>query len=255
MLKIERLNKIEEYIRQKQTVSIEELAEAFDVSKATARRDLKYLQSERKITLTRGGAVALVKGMKHEPVYYIKRHMNSEEKGRIAKAAASMVDHGETIIIDSSTTALSMPKFLAGKKGLTIATNDLLIAAAFVEEHSDANVIVLGGTVRKGFFTLLGYFAESTLAQMRADKAFIGVDSIDLVHGCRLSNIEEAPIKRKIIESARDVIVLCTHEKFYADGFINICDVKKASKIITGVELDEEVKGKYLDAGINIICV
>ena len=255
MLKIERLQRIEEFIKTNRTASIEALAETFEVSKATVRRDLAVLEEERKIKLTRGGAVALAKGTTHEPSYYIKRHLNSQEKNNIARAASELIQHGETVIIDSSTTALNMPGYLNGKKGLTVATNDLLIAAAFAEEATDTSVVVLGGTVRKNYFTMFGYFAEMALNQIRADKAFMGVDSIDLERGCMLSNIEEASLKRKIISAARELIIICTHDKFSTEGFINICDMKDISTVVTGKELADDIYKRYMDAGVHIIRV
>ena len=254
MLQIERLEKIKEYVARNEYADINDLAKIFEVSTATIRRSLKRLENEKIIELTRGGATLVKKGNLYEHPYFIKKEINIDEKRRIAAEAAKMIRPNESIFLDSSTTVYEMAKHILKMNSIMAATNDLMIAEALTDaEH--LSVSVIGGTLRKHYFTLTGYFAEALLKDLCFDCAFLGIDSANLRGGLMITNIEEVQIKRKIVEVSNRVIVLCDHSKFEQASFLSICGFDKIDTVITGKELDQETARKYIDAGVKMIFV
>jgi DeoR/GlpR family transcriptional regulator of sugar metabolism len=251
MLKEERLESIVEYVNRKKYASFMELSKNFGISKATIRRDLEQLSEAGKISITRGGAASKSKGTKYELPYIAKQKCFHDEKVRIARAACRYILPGETIIIDSGTTTFEMPPFMNDLKDVTIATNDTMIASNLTN-CSGVSVCVVGGSLRMGFYTLSGYLAESTVKQIRVDKAFIGIDAINLQYGLMITNFDEVALKRSIIETAKEVIVLCDHSKFTTVAFVNVCPVHGISRIITDDGLDPEIRKQFAENGIEV---
>ncbi len=252
MLKTERLEKIEDFVNQNKYVTITELTKKFGVSKATVRRDLLELEEEKKIVLARGGVMSKQKGTTFEPPYAEKQRINNAEKQRIAKAACALVEQGDMIMLDSGTTIFELTEFMFDVKGVSIATSDLMVAMGLTK-YSDINTILIGGgPVRKGYYTIIGHYAEHMLSQLHFDKAFMAVDSIDVVHGGMITNMDELTLKTRMIEASNEVIILCDHSKFESTAFVSFCSIENISKIITGRELKPEIYRKFIDAGKEV---
>ena len=240
MLQIERLEKIKEFLVKKEYANINELAEYIDVSTSTIRRYLKKLEYDKIIEITRGGATLAKKGNIYEHPYLVKRQMHLEEKKRIAAEAISYINENQSVYLDSSSTVYEMTKILNKFNNLMVSTNDVLIASAL--SNSDyLTVTVVGGTLRRHYYTLTGYFSDLILKDLYFDVSFIGVDTISLKGGLMITNIEEIPIKRRVINSSKKVIVLCDHSKFEQQSFLNICSFDKVNLIITGKELSDDI--------------
>jgi DeoR/GlpR family transcriptional regulator of sugar metabolism len=254
LLQIERLEKIKEYLVKNEYADIIKLAEILDVSTATIRRALKQLHNDKIVDLTRGGATLTKKGNLYEHPYLVKRQMHAEEKRRIANEAVKHIDKNESIFLDSSSTVYEMCRFLTGFHNITVATNDVLIAGALTNAE-DLTVSVIGGSLRKHYYTLTGYFSEMIMKDLCFDHAFIGIDTVSLKGGLMITNIEEVQIKRKIVKASNEVIVLCDHAKFEQESFLNVCAFDDIDMIISGKELDQEIYRKYIDAGVNLILV
>ena len=247
----ERLKIIKELINTKNIVSIEDLHKILNVSRATVRRDLRELNKNGKLTRVHGGAVSNEFGSINEPPYIIRKDYFIQEKMRIADAASKHIQPGEKIILDSSTTVMGLTKNLGTISNLTVITNDLLIAnkLAMINE---INLLVVGGELRKQFYTLTGIFSHMILKEIRADKLFLGVDAVDLNAGFMNSNTELVQVQKLMIEASKELIVLCDHSKFLNISLFKICPLKKASRIITGNETDPEIVKRIQDQGINI---
>ncbi len=135
-----------------------------------------------------------------------------------------------------------------------VATNDLLIASALTYAQ-DVTVCVIGGTLRKHYFTTTGLFAESILKDVYIDTAFMGIDAVNIKGGLTLTNVEEVQVKKMVINAASKVIVLCDHTKFEQTSFLNVCKFEDVYLLITGKELSDELYSKYVEAGLKIIRV
>jgi DeoR/GlpR family transcriptional regulator of sugar metabolism len=241
MLKDERLARIEAYINQKKYAGIRELSEYLSISGATIRRDLEALAAQKKVSITRGGAVAMDREeyIFIEDPYAEKTKSNRDEKIRIAREAAKLIAPGSTVIIDSGTTTFQITPFLRDIPDLKLITNDVHIAAA-LSGCPNVNVTVLGGQLRQGYYTLLGMYAETAVSDMHVDVCIIGIDAVSLSGGLMISNLEEVSLKRSMIAAANKVVVVCDHTKFKKKAFLSVCGLEKVDLFVTGEEIDEE---------------
>lgn len=251
MLQAERLEKIRDYLVANKYASINELAETFQTSPATIRRSLKELEEKKIVESIRGGAVLRGSGNTFEHPYSIKRRRNGTEKKRIATYAASLVSTNSSIYLDASSTVREMTDLLYDKKGISVCTNDVLIAGD-LSSASDLVVMVTGGVLRQGFYSLSGYFADQFVSRMQVDRAFMGIDAISVTNGLMLTNGEDIGIKQKVGQMSGELIVLADHEKFHQGAFLKAWDFSEVALVITGNELSDELFHQFTDLGLNI---
>jgi len=254
MLQIERLQAITDILEERDTVTIPELEERLGASKATVYRDVKALQQQGKLQFVRGGISKAPYDRRIELPYHVKRASHVEEKKRIARAAAESIRPASTIFMDSSTTVREMVGLLDPGKNIKVVTNDLMIGTELaaipgIETH------VIGGTIRKGYFTLVGLFALNNLADMQIDTAFFGTDALSLRGGCMLINTEEVALKKQVLAVSAEQRLLADHSKFGTSAFVSFCDAAELSQIITGSELPDDVYEEYRAADIDLLRV
>ena len=245
MLPIERLQKIQVILEEREVVSIPELEKLLDASKATVYRDIKTLQKEGKLQFVRGGISKAPYDRRVELPYHVKRSSNVEEKKRIAREAAENIHPNSTIWMDSSTTVYEMAKYLRPDMNLKVLTNDLMIGAAHV----------IGGMIRKGYFTLVGLFALSNLKGVQIDTAFFGSDALSIKGGCMLLNSDEIALKQQVMAASAECLLLADHTKFNTTAFMSFCRAEDIDQIITGKELADSLYDEYLAADINLLRV
>jgi DeoR/GlpR family transcriptional regulator of sugar metabolism len=245
MIRIERQAKILQTIREREYIENSELTRIFDVTQATIRRDLKALHEQGLIRMDHGGvSVASRSHIYDEPLYETKVFVNHEAKQAIGIAAAALVNDGDSIILDSGTTNATIASALirARLKNLTVITCDIMIAKDLCAE-ADMNVIVLGGLLRKSYYSTYGAYAEYILKNMRADKYFLGIDGANLEHGITNIVLEEVPIKQLQIEISDQVILAADSTKFNKSAPHRVCTWNSIHQVIT----DSCVSTDYLD--------
>ncbi|MCI8464403.1 MAG: DeoR/GlpR transcriptional regulator [Lachnospiraceae bacterium] len=259
MLQSERFEKILSILENKRFITLKEFEDSLHISKSTLRRDLMELEEMGKLTRMRGGASLTFHeqngtSTSMEPHYLTRSHTNIDEKQRIAQAALQFVRSGDTIFLDAGTTVFELAKALKNTSGLMIATSDLLTAVDLTQNtHND--LIVIGGQVRKNYYSMIGYFSDRVIAEMHADTAFISADAVDFNHGLMTFSLSEVNGKKGMIASARESILLCDHTKFDTVAFVSICPIIDIDKIITGKELDETKQAALHEYGIDVILV
>lgn len=251
MLQAERLERIRDYLVANKYASINELAEVFDTSPATIRRNLKELEQKKIVENIRGGAVLRGYGNTFEHPYPIKRRRNEIEKNRIAAYAASLVSTNSSIYMDASSTVREMVETLQNKQNFTVCTNDVQIAGD-LSSVNNIVVMVTGGVLRQGYYSLSGHFTDKFVSSILVDYAFMGVDTISKNNGLMLTNVEDVGIKRAIGAHAKELIILADHEKFNQSAFIKAWDFSDISLVVTGEELPDDVYHEYLDLGLKI---
>lgn len=253
MLQIERIQKVQDIINVKNFVTVDELCGTLNMSKATIRRDLKELENKGKIIRTHGGAsAAAIKNVVETP-YTVTSKLNDEEKTRIGIAAAKHVNQSNSVIFDSGTTVVKAAEQIAAtvKHEVIAATHDLVVAME-LSKNENINLTVVGGTKRKGFYALTGYFTQYMLGKMQADIAFIGFDALSPQFGCMNFCSEEVTLKKQIIKSSKQRIVLCDHTKFNSVAQFVVCDFSDIDLIITGIELDEIIAEQITAQGTKL---
>lgn len=254
MIREERLNRLTEYAKSKQYVSIDELITLLNVSKSTVHRDLAALEKLGVLSLSRGGALYAGDAGSAEPTYIEKNKSNTTEKDNIGKAAADFIHPGETAFIGAGTTARCMVPYLGRIPAFNLVTNDVMIAADCTD-YSNVNVTVTGGQLRRNYYTLRGFAAENYISNMHIDVSFWGMDAVDPENGCFIANADEVSLIQKVISISGKVVLLCDHSKFDNKAFMLVCPMDKISTIITDKGADSSILEKLRLQNIDIILV
>jgi DeoR/GlpR family transcriptional regulator of sugar metabolism len=215
-------------LRHHGVLSTRELAERLGVSEATVRRDLGLLARQGLLRREHGGALA----PEQEPPYGEKLGRNQRAKEAIARQAASWVPEGITVVLDSGTTALALARLLAGRPLKAVAL-DLPVAQALA--HGETQVLLPGGLVRNGFFSLVGSWTEEALRQVRADVFFLGADAFDL-EGVTNHAFEEVAVKRTAMAVSRRTVLLTDGSKWGKRAPAFVAPLSALDLVITNLE-------------------
>ena len=232
----ERKNKILQMLTENNKLLVPDLCEYFQVSPATIRNDLRELENCGLLKRTHGGALSNQK-TGFELNSHQKEVSQLSEKKSIAKFAVDLVDDGDTIAIDTGTTTLEFAKALISKKNITIVTNDIQIAW-HLEQVGHANIILIGGMVRKNFHCTVGPAAVHLLNEFSVDKAFMATNGISLEKGLTTPDMHQAEIKKAMIGIASEVIVLCDSSKFGNNAFVQVAPISVIGQIVTDHNID-----------------
>jgi len=219
-----------ELIARQQRVSVADIVSQFAVSEATARRDLEALANQGKVRRVHGGALALQDVAPELPLLE-RGNREQTEKHRIGQAAARLVHPGETIFLGSGTTVLEVARALRETRGLTIITNSLPVLNNFV--GCDCTVICLGGMLRPTELSFIGHITEQALAEIRADKVFIGARAISLEHGLMSEYLPETLTDRAIMRAGGEVIIVADHTKFGRSATVLLAPLEQVQLIVT----------------------
>ncbi|MGP4069067.1 DeoR/GlpR family DNA-binding transcription regulator [Halobacillus sp. B29] len=229
MYQEERLVEIVDYIDENRRISVDQICELFNVSRDTARRDLVKLENKKAIVRTRGGAIS--PGTSPEIKNYRHRlHSVSSEKREIGKRAASLLEPGDTVILDTSTTVQACAGELENTE-MTVITNSIH-QAEILSGKDHLRIHLLGGQLHKEHGFLYGTSTIEKLNQYHVDKAFIGVVGIS-EQGLTIGHEEDGMVKRKMMEQAREVIVLADHTKMGVTEFFQFATLEDIDAMIT----------------------
>jgi len=250
MYQIERKRKIIEIIEKNQHVDVHALNMVFQVSESTIRRDLKELEEEHLLKRTHGGAIAL-QTVNYEPTFSEKEISNSELKKAIAEKAIELIEEGDVILLDSGTTMLFLAKGLKCFQKLTVVTNAISIAQE-LQTHEGIEVILLGGSLRKGILSLVGPFTEQILSLIHVDKAFIATNGIHAEEGLSTPNVDEASIKRKMIASAKKTILLADSSKIGVVKLVKFATLYDVDQFITDSGIEDSYVSEIKRNGIEL---
>lgn len=227
----DRRRKIFEIIESRGQIDIIELSTFVNVSEMTVRRDLMQLEREGLIKRTHGGAI-LATPSSFEPPYAVRAQKAVEAKLRIGKLAASLVADGETVILDVGTTTAEVAKELRGCRNLTVFTPSLHIATILAEEPG-INVILSGGTLRKGEGSLIGDLARRAFDELIFDIFIMGIAGIHSEIGLTEYNLQDSQTKRAALKAARRCIVVADSSKLGRVAFAKICGLDQIDVLVT----------------------
>jgi DeoR/GlpR family transcriptional regulator of sugar metabolism len=249
----ERHKEILEILDLNGSTSVSQLAARFQVSEMTIRRDLVILEKQGFLQRIHGGAVSN-RGRSYEPPFIIRQVKKIDEKRRIGEAAAALVNIGESLILDVGTTTLEMAKHLIKKHNITVITPSLHIINLLLEQPG-IRLIVPGGIIRKGELSLVGNLTERTFQDFFVDKLFLGVGAIDTQVGLTEFNLEDAEVKKAMLRSAKEIIVLADSSKFGQVAFASICPLRMVNRIITDRYLEPSIFEELRSQKIEVILV
>lgn len=227
----DRRSQILEYLRENHRASTRALSDLFGVSEVTIRLDLQKLEEEGWLARVHGGA-EIGPRLQHELPMAARELQNLEAKQRIAQAAVGFIQNGDTILIDSSTTAFHLTEFLKGYQNLTVVTNNFHVARV-LSPLRGLDVVILGGSVRSETWSIVGPLAEEMIAALRIDKGFFGAAGVSLRRGLTDADIREVQIKRKMAASTQQLYALVDSTKFGKEAFSTTIPLEKVDYLIT----------------------
>ncbi|MGA2765418.1 MAG: DeoR/GlpR family DNA-binding transcription regulator [Spirochaetia bacterium] len=249
-LQVDRYLHIHNLVKQKNTVMIRELSRSLNVSTNTIRRDLASLEKQGLLRRTHGGAV-FVDSSQSMP-YETRSHEGMTEKEKIGRKAASLVRESGTVIIDAGTTTKQLAVYLKGISRLTVLTNSLEIAE-ILSQNPNVIVIVSGGILQVSSRHLIGMPAEQFFSSIRVDQLFTSANAISLEEGLLSSNLHIVPIKRKMMEAAKEIVIMADSSKFNHTGIGQIAPLTAAQKLITDAGIAPELAERIRAMGIELI--
>jgi DeoR/GlpR family transcriptional regulator of sugar metabolism len=255
MIPAERQNKILQLIRENGKVTVNEIGKLFDVSEMTVRRDLRELDSQRLLRRVHGGAVNNL-GRNYEPPLQERSTKNLEAKHAIGCKAAQLVHNGDSIALDVGTTTLEVARCLGDRQNLTILTSSIPIANEIISKFalgSELRLILTGGIVRAGELSMIGHFASRVFEELHVDKAFIGVAGLTIDGGLTEYNLEDALVKRVVLQSAKKKIAVIDSSKLGRTAFTSICPLSCIDTIVTDENADKKIVEALRESGTEVL--
>jgi DeoR family transcriptional regulator of aga operon len=248
-----RRQRIASLLHEHGSVQIPALAELFNVSTQTLRKDLNFLDSKGVCTRSPGGAI-LRRGAPapREDAIDVKRTLFADEKVRIGKAAAALIGTGESVLLDSGSTTLQVARHVKPDESLVVVTNDVGILNELVS-HQDVQLVFLGGTLRRKSLSFFGTQTEQALQDLHVDKLFLAADGFDIEKGVTTHFEPEALLNRKMCEVAREVILVTDSSKFGRVCLHKIVESQRIAKVVTDDGIPAEAREALARIGVQVI--
>jgi len=237
MLPQERYPLILKLFETKNVVRLEDLTVAFNISVETARRDFTFLEKQGLIKKIYGGATLAGNKVNREMLFADKLGKNRTEKELIGQRCNELIHDGDTVFLEVGTTVLQVAKAIRHRQNLTIITNSIFVINELI--GSKLNLYVSGGQLRHNEQAISGSIAISELAHFNINKAVISAGAISVENGLSDYSLDEARMRRKLIERANQSILVVDSSKFGEDATFQVCPLSEISTIITGKTIDE----------------
>ena len=251
MLAIERRSQILAKLQQERRVLVSDLSQFYNVTEETIRRDLEKLEKEGVAKKTYGGAI-LNENFNVDLPYTVRKKSNVANKQQIAEIIAEMIEDGDHIIMDASSTALYVAKRIKNKKNITLITNSIEIILE-LSDMTGWKILSTGGSLKEGSLSFVGYQAEDMIKKFHVDKAIISCKGVDIENGFTDSNEMDAQVKKAILNSAKYKILAADSSKFNKISFTKIGDFSDIDTIVTDNPLEERWEKVLFSKGVDII--
>lgn len=237
-------------VRRRGGVRVNELTRKLGVSDMTVRRDLDALARQGVLEKVHGGAVPVVEASTHEPGFEAKSGLELNAKEDIARTAASLVAPGTAIALSGGTTTYALAHHLLDVPDLTVVTNSVRVADVFHSaqrtsgQRQGAATVVLTGGVRTPSDSLVGPVADQAIGALHFDVLFLGVHGISAEAGLSTPNLAEAETNRRLVQSARRVIVVADHTKWGTVGLSSFAGLDQVDTLVTDAGLPAEARAE-----------
>lgn len=246
----ERRRSILEHLLVAREIPIKTLASDLEVHEVTIRRDLAELESEGLLEVVRGGA-RILEQAQADIAYEMRASREMAAKKAIAKEALKLIQDGDTIALDASTTSLEVARGLINRSRVHVLVSG--IEAAVILAASKTPFTVLGGTfnpVARGFS---GPITELVLGKLHPDKVFFSVKGLSQKGGLTDASLIEAEVKTRLIESSKSAIALVDHTKFGATAFTTIIAIEQIDALITDKEPESQMRKWLFSKGLKLM--
>lgn len=229
-----RRDRILNFLRDRQSATVNELSELCEVSEVTTRQDLNQLSEEGLLVRTRGGALRADRNDR-DFTFAARLELQADTKQRIGELAAAMIDPGDSVLIDASSTGVYVARAIAARRDLhdvTVLTSGIYTAIEFLG-RPDISTILTGGHLRVNGASLTGSFAWDHLDKVHATIGFFGARGLTLEHGVTEINIHEADVKRRMIERCREVVTVTDSSKLSKVSLVTYAEISTIHRLVT----------------------
>lgn len=233
--------------------SVAKLSEIFGVSEVTIRKDLQALEERDLLVRTHGGAV-LKEHYNYDLPFEAQAERHADEKRRIGRAAAQLVEDNDTLILAFGSTTREIARHLRGKRNVTAATDSIYICHELMN-NLDVEVLMPGGQLRPTTGTVVGPIAERMLREHTFRKLFLGVDGYDVGYGLTTTSPAVAHLNRVMMSVAEQVIMVTDSSKFGRRGLSLICGPEEIDVLITDDGVPEAIVAHFEEHSVNVIVV
>ncbi len=249
MTTYERRQSLMDLLRKQPGLRMPEIAMMLEVSEGTVRNDLNALEVDGLLFRVHGGAV--LKDAKHPTnvAFGIRHQEHTEEKNLIGRMAAELINDGDSILLDASSTAYYLALNLKERSRLRIVTNGIDLAYLLVQNTSNT-VILIGGVVNPDGSSVTGLLSEQIIAELRIQKAFVSCSGFSVESGMTEVHLEEAQLKRKAIESAQQVFALVDSSKLGQEDLTPFARLQQITHLFTDSGITEEWKSRLQQENI-----
>lgn len=247
----DRRERIVQEVRERGTVRVRDLADKFDVSLMTVRRDIELLAQDGLLERIHGGARLRGGRVALEPSPTEKRLLNPKAKRAIAELAAKQIEPGEVVGIGSGTTTMAFARALTGVPDLTVVTNTVAVAEEFWR-GSNARVILTGGEITPSQ-ALVGPITLGALEKLYLDVVVLGTHGIDIDEGCTTPNLLEAQVNRHMLARARRSMVLADVEKWGVVGLTTFADLSDLDVLVSDAGLTDIARRELDERGVTVL--
>ncbi len=220
-----------EEVRQRQSATVEQLAEILEVTLQTVRRDIQKL-AEMGLLVRFHGGVRMPSATVENIAHPRRQTMHAEGKTRIAKAIAQAIPNGCSLILNIGTTTEAVAKALMRHQGLRVITNNLNVAA-ILSSNADCEVIVAGGVVRTRDRGIVGEAAVDFIRQFKVDIAVIGISAMESDGSLRDFDLREVKVAQTIIQQSREVWLAADHSKFDRQAMVELAKLNQIDRLFT----------------------
>ncbi|MBT3389007.1 MAG: DeoR/GlpR transcriptional regulator [Chloroflexi bacterium] len=248
----ERRQTLIELLRRQPGMRVPEIAAMLDVSEGTVRNDLNALEADGRLERVHGGAV-LAERMHIDSTSFTERHReNVIAKEAVARQAAKLVQDGDSILLDASSTIYYLGLALETRQRLRVVTNGLDVARLLAKNPSNT-VILIGGILSQDGSSLTGLFSEQAIQDLHVQKAFVSASGFTIERGLTEVHLEEAQLKRKAIQTAQQVIALMDSNKLGHEDLTPVAHPTQLASLYTDSEISPEWVHKINEAGIKLV--
>lgn len=246
MLLDQRRQNILQLIENEGIVSLQQLTERVDASESTIRRDLEYLERIGQIRRTRGGASYIGDSITPLDVRFTQA---LPEKQAVGRAAAALIQPGESVLLDGGTTTLEVARNLNGKS-LQVVTNSLPIVNLLANQPQ-IELVMIGGYVYPKTGVAIGPLAVEALRQIHVRRLFMSVGGIN-ERGLFNSNALLVETERGMIAAAEEVVVVADSSKLGHAALAHLCPLDKVQRLVVDAGITDEWRQTIEQAGIQI---
>ncbi len=251
MLAIERRNEILAKLLVDGKVIVSDLSRQYHVTEETIRRDLEKLDNDGLAKKTYGGAVRN-ESFNIDVPYNVRKQTNVSGKQHIAGIIGSMIEDGDYIVLDASTTALFVVKNILQKKKITLITNSIEILLE-LSNKTDWNILSTGGVLKEGGLSLVGYQAEKMISTFHVDLAVCSCKGIDSEMGITDSNEKDAEVKKAFFRAAKKKVLAVDSTKFDKISFVQVSELSGVDTIVTDMEPSALWKRNFAAAKVDVL--